>query len=147
MNSLSREFLVQDSFRLFAQRVSEATASSWAFIIALSGVVVWALLGPYFQFSNTWWLTASTICSVVPTLMVFLIQNTQNRDSKAMQLKLDELIRATGEARNKLIQLESMSDTELETLESEFQRVRGSRHQVPVVDDQAADTTRSTSPP
>ena len=138
---------MQESFRLFAQRVSEASASPWAFTAALSGVLIWAFVGPLFRFSSTWWLTAGTICSVIPTLMVFLIQNTQNRESKAMQLKLDELIRATGEARNKLIQLESMSDEELEALESEFQRVRGSRRQVPVVEDQPSDTTRSTSAP
>jgi low affinity Fe/Cu permease len=78
--------------------------------------------------------------------MVFLIQNTQNRDSKAMQLKLDELIRATGEARNALIQLESMSEDELEALESEFQRVRGLRRK-DTYGTQAAETTRSTSFP
>ena len=139
---------MRDYFRVFAQRVSDAAGSPWAFIFALGGVVVWALLGPYFHYSNTWWLTAGTICSVIPTLMVFLIQNTQNRDSKAMQLKLDELIRATGEARNTLIQLEAMSDVELEALESEFQRVRGSRRQpLEPVAGQAVDTTRSTSSP
>lgn len=127
---------MQDSFRLFAQRVSEAAGSPWAFLAALAGVVIWALLGPVFKFSDTWQLTASTICSIIPTLMVFLIQNMQNRDSKAMQLKLDELIRATAEARNTLIQLESLSDAELETLETEFQRVRGIRRGVPDVSDQ-----------
>lgn len=127
---------MQDSFRLFAQRVSEAAGSPWAFLAALAGVVIWALLGPVFKFSDTWQLTAGTICSIIPTLMVFLIQNMQNRDSKAMQLKLDELIRATAEARNTLIQLESLSDAELETLETEFQRVRGIRRGVPDVSDQ-----------
>jgi low affinity Fe/Cu permease len=120
---------VQESFRFFAQRVSDAAGSSWAFIAALSGVMTWLVLGPVFHFSDTWQLTMSTICSIIPSLMVFLIQNTQNRDSKAMQLKLDELIRATGEARNALIQLESLSDRDLEALESEFQRVRGNRRQ------------------
>lgn len=117
----------QSSFRAFAQRVSEAAGSSWAFIGALSGVVIWLILGPVFHFSDTWQLTMSTICSIIPSLMVFLIQNTQNRDSKAMQLKLDELIRATEQARNQLIRLESLSDAELEALETEFERVRGSR--------------------
>jgi low affinity Fe/Cu permease len=78
--------------------------------------------------------------------MVFLIQNTQNRDSKAMQLKLDELIRATGAARDTLIQLESLSDQELEALETEFQRVRGSRRAVNLAD-QPLETTRRTSSP
>jgi low affinity Fe/Cu permease len=79
--------------------------------------------------------------------MVFLIQNTQNRDAKAMQLKLDELIRATGAARNQLIHLESMSDAELDLLEKEFERVRATRQRLGVVDPQAAETTRSTSSP
>jgi low affinity Fe/Cu permease len=138
---------VKESFRLFAQRASEAAGSPWAFLVALTGVVGWASLGPVFRFSDTWQLTARTVCSIIPTLMVFLIQNMQNRDSKAMQLKLDELIRATAQARNTLIQLEALSDAELQTLEREFQRVRGSRRQVPAVADQPADTTRSTSSP
>jgi low affinity Fe/Cu permease len=118
---------VQASFRVFAQRVSDAAGSSWAFIAALSGVAIWLVAGPFFRFSDTWQLTMSTICSIIPSLMVFLIQNTQNRDSKAMQLKLDELIRATAQARNQLIHLETLSDAELEALESEFVRVRGNR--------------------
>jgi low affinity Fe/Cu permease len=137
---------MQESFRIFAQRVSEAAGSSWAFMAALAGVVVWAFLGPYFGFSDTWQLTASTVCSIIPTLMVFLIQNTQNRDSKAMQLKLDELIRATGSARDTLIHLESLSDRELEALETEFQRVRGNRRAVDLAD-QPLETTRRTSSP
>src|SRR3954469_1056380 len=135
--------LVKDSFRLFAQRVSEAAGSPWAFTAALSGVVIWALMGPFFHFADTWQLTMSTLCSIIPTLMVFLIQNTQNRDSKAMQLKLDELIRATGAARNTLIHLESMSDTELDLLEKEFERVRATRQRLGIVDPQEAETTRS----
>jgi low affinity Fe/Cu permease len=138
---------VQESFRVFAQRVSEAAGSPWAFTAALCGVLIWAILGPLFRFSDTWQLTMSTICSIIPSLMVFLIQNTQNRESKAMQLKLDELIRATETARNRMIRLESMSDEELESLESEFQRVRGSRRQIPPVADQPGDTTRSTWAP
>ena len=118
---------MQAWFRQFAHRVSEIAGSPWAFIGALSGVITWLLLGPVFHFSNTWQLTMSTICSIIPSLMVFLIQNMQNRDAKAMQLKLDELIRATGEARNKLIQLQDMSDAELEALEQEFVRVRSGR--------------------
>jgi low affinity Fe/Cu permease len=120
---------VQEAFRVFAQRVSEATGSPWAFIAALAGVIAWLVMGPFVGFSDVWLISMGTICSVIPSLMVFLIQNMQNRDSKAMQLKLDELIRATGEARNALIQLESLSDRDLEALESEFQRVRGNRRQ------------------
>jgi low affinity Fe/Cu permease len=118
---------VQESFRVFAQRVSDAAGSSWAFIGALLGVGIWLVAGPFFHFSDTWQLTMSTICSIIPSLMVFLIQNTQNRDSKAMQLKLDELIRATAQARNQLIHLETLSDADLAALESEFVRVREGR--------------------
>ena len=118
---------MQESFRVFAQRVSEAAGSSSAFIAAMCGVAIWIVAGPFFRFSDTWQLTMSTICSIIPSLMVFLIQNTQSRDSKAMQLKLDELIRATEQARNQLIHLETLSDAELEALEREFVRVRGSR--------------------
>jgi low affinity Fe/Cu permease len=139
--------LVQESFRLFAARVSEVAGSPWTFTAALSGVLIWLSLGPVFRFQDTWQLTMSTICSIIPSLMVFLIQNTQNRDSKAMQLKLDELIRATGQARNTMIRLEAMSDAELEALEGEFHRVRGSRRQVPPVPGQPTETTRSTSAP
>jgi low affinity Fe/Cu permease len=139
--------MLKEKFRAFAQRASEAAGSPWAFFITVVGVVVWLALGPMFHFTNTWWLIASTVCSVIPTLMVFLIQNMQNRDAKAMQLKLDELIRATGAARNQLIHLESMSDAELEMLEKEFERVRATRQRLGVVDPQAAATTRSTSAP
>ena len=119
--------MLREKFRAFSHRASEAAGSPWAFLIAMAGVMAWLLLGPVFGFTELWWLVASTVCSVIPTLMVFLIQNMQNRDSKAMQLKLDELIRATGQARNQLIHLEAMSDAELETLEQEFQRVRRAR--------------------
>ena len=127
---------MKESFRLFAQRASEAAGSPWAFIASVAGVVLWLVLGPFVGFSDVWLISMGTICSVIPSLMVFLIQNMQNRDSKAMQLKLDELIRATAQARNTLIQLEAMSDAELEALEGQFQQVRGSRRQVPSVPDQ-----------
>jgi low affinity Fe/Cu permease len=138
---------MKESFRAFAQRVSEGTGSPWAFVVALCGVVLWLFVGPLFHFSDTWQLTMSTLCSIIPTLMVFLIQNTQNRDAKAMQLKLDELIRASDAARNQLIHLEAMSDSDLDALEQEFQRVRATRQRLGVIDPQAADTTRSTSSP
>src|SRR4051812_17460549 len=138
--------MLKERFRAFAQGAAELAGSPWAFLASLAGVVIWLVLGPVFHFTETWWLIASTVCSVIPTLMVFLIQNMQNRDAKAMQLKLDELIRATGEARNQLIQLEAMSDAELETLEEEFQRVRLLRPRASN-DPQVADRTRRTSPP
>src|SRR5213595_870146 len=123
-DAVYRLLMTESSFRTFAQRVSEGAGSPWTFIAALSGVVVWLLLGPVFRFSDTWQLTMSVICSIIPALMVFLIQNTQNRDAKAMQLKLDELIRALKGARNQLVDLEDLSDEELKKLEKQFQRMR-----------------------
>ena len=97
------------------------------FAIALGMILLWLVTGPIFHYSDTWQLVINTSTTIITFLMVFLIQNTQNRDSKAMQLKLDELIRATEQARNQLIHLESLSDAELEALEAEFERVRGTR--------------------
>jgi low affinity Fe/Cu permease len=114
-------------FHVFANKASDAVGSPWAFVIALAVIIGWALTGPYFHYSEGWQLTINTTCSVIPTLMVFLIQHMQNRDAKAMHLKLDELIRASAEARNALIALEAMSDAELDALELEFQRIRAGR--------------------
>ena len=114
-------------FHAFANRASDAVGSPWAFILALGAVVVWAITGPAFDYSEEWQLTINTACSIIPTLMVFLIQHMQNRDAKAMHLKLDELIRANAQARNALIQLESLSDEELDKLEREFRRIRSGR--------------------
>jgi low affinity Fe/Cu permease len=118
---------VQAFFHRFANSVSEAVGSPWAFILALATIIGWALTGPMFHYSQNWQLTINTACSVIPTLMVFLIQHMQNRDAKAMHLKLDELIRATGDARNTLIQLEGMTEEELDALEKEFRRLRMAR--------------------
>ena len=87
-------------------------------------IVIWAATGPLFGFSDTWQLVISTGTSIATFLMVFLIQNTQNRDAKVMHLKLDELIRAVKEARNSLIDLEEMSEEELGNLEGEFRKLR-----------------------
>ena len=90
----------------------------------MAAIVVWAATGPIFGFSDTWQLVINTSTTIVTFLMVFLIQNTQNRDAHAMQLKLDELIRAIKSARNSLIDLEEMSEDELRTLEEEFRKLR-----------------------
>jgi low affinity Fe/Cu permease len=115
---------VQDAFHVFARTASDVLGSAWSFVIALAIIIVWAITGPAFGFSDTWQLIINTGTTIVTFLMVFLIQNTQNRDAKAMHLKLDELIRAVGPARNKLVDLEKLSDRELSQLESEFERVR-----------------------
>jgi low affinity Fe/Cu permease len=114
---------VSDIFRAFSRNTASAVGSAWAFIIAITVVIVWGATGPMFHFSDTWQLIINTGTTIVTFLMVFLIQNTQNRDGKAIQLKLDELIRAVEGARNKLVDLEDLSDEELKKLEKEFQRL------------------------
>jgi low affinity Fe/Cu permease len=122
----SRDFfcVVSDAFRLFARRSSMVLGSAWAFGSAILIIVIWGLTGPMFHYSNTWQLIINTGTTIVTFLMVFLIQNTQNRDGKAAHLKLDEIIRAVKGARNQLIDLEKLSDEDLTSLEKQFERVR-----------------------
>ncbi len=122
----SRDFfcLVSDTFRIFARSSSTVLGSAWAFASAVLIIVIWGLTGPTFHYSNTWQLIINTGTTIVTFLMVFLIQNTQNRDAKAAHLKLDELIRAVKGARNELIDLQKLSDEELTSLEKQFERVR-----------------------
>jgi len=115
---------IRDAFGIFARKTSSVLGSAWAFVCAILIILVWALTGPTFHYSDTWQLIINTGTTIVTFLMVFLIQNTQNRDAKAVHLKLDELIRAVGPARNKLVDLEKMSDDELKNLEQEFEKVR-----------------------
>jgi low affinity Fe/Cu permease len=115
---------IRDSFRHFARKSSEVLGTAWAFIGSLIIIAVWGLTGPMFHFSDTWQLIINTGTTIVTFLMVFLIQNTQNRDAKAMHLKLDELIRAIEGARNRLVDLEKLSDEELKQLEEQFTRLR-----------------------
>ena len=116
-----------DFFRKFAHRTSNGVGSPWAFLTAFLVIAVWALTGPLFHFSDTWQLVINTGTTIVTFLMVFLIQNTQNRDAVAIHLKLDELIRALKGARNTLVDLEELSDEELEKLRQEFHRL-GAEH-------------------
>ncbi|HEX5175559.1 MAG TPA: low affinity iron permease family protein [Chthoniobacteraceae bacterium] len=111
---------VRDRFVDAARFVSDIVGSASAFAIAILIVVVWALTGPLFGFSDTWQLVINTGTTIVTFLMVFLIQSTQNRDAKAVHLKLDELIRALKGARNSLVDLEHLSEKELEDLAGEF---------------------------
>src|ERR1700716_2576806 len=115
---------VQDAFRLFARRSSIILGSPWAFAAAIFIILVWALTGPIFHFSDTWQLIINTATTIVTFLMVFLIQNTQNADAKAMHLKLDEIIRALKKARNELVDLENLSDEELKKIEEQFKELR-----------------------
>jgi low affinity Fe/Cu permease len=125
-NEQQRDFLcvVSDAFRVFARRSSIVLGSAWAFGGAVLVIVVWLLTGPTFHFSDTWQLIINTATTIITFLMVFLIQNTQNRDAKAVHLKLDELILAIKDARNELVDLEDLSDEELKKLEEQFQRTR-----------------------
>ena len=122
----SRDFfcVASDAFRIFARRSSAVLGSAWAFGVAILVIVIWGLTGPAFHYSNTWQLIINTGTTIVTFLMVFLIQNTQNRDSKAAHLKLDEIIRALKGARNELIDLEKLADEDLTNLEKQFERVR-----------------------
>jgi low affinity Fe/Cu permease len=115
---------LNDLFNTIARRVSHITGTAWSFLTALLIVIVWGITGPIFKFSDTWQLVINTGTTIVTFLMVFLIQNTQNRDSLAMQLKLDELLRSIEGARNSMIDLESLTDAELSSLEEQFRKIR-----------------------
>jgi low affinity Fe/Cu permease len=112
------------TFRAVANQVAAAVGSARAFAAAVVVVLVWAATGPAFHYSDTWQLVINTGTTVVTFLMVFLIQNTQNRDARVTQLKLDELIRAVAGARNSLVDMEHLSDEELARLQSEFETLR-----------------------
>ena len=115
---------IRDAFGVFARKASSVLGSAWAFVLAIGIIVIWAATGHAFGYSDTWQLIINTGTTIVTFLMVFLIQNTQNRDAKAVHLKLDELIRALHGARNKLVDLEKLSDDDLKVLEQEFERLR-----------------------
>ncbi len=114
---------MQDAFRVFARRTSEVLGTAWVFVLAIAVIVICASTGHVFHYSDSWQLIINTGTTIVTFLMVFLIQNTQNRDSKAVHLKLDELIRAVGGARNHMVDLERLSDQELQKLQKEFERI------------------------
>jgi low affinity Fe/Cu permease len=111
---------MNDAFRKVAHRVSLITGSPAVFLLALAVVIVWAVSGPLFGFSDTWQLVINTGTTVVTFLMVFLIQNTQNRDTRAVHLKLDELILYTKGTDNELIDLENLTDEQIDQLEKQF---------------------------
>ena len=116
-----------NGFRRIADVTGSVVGSPWAFTATVALTALWLLLGPVFQFSDTWQLTMNTAASQVTFLIAFLLQNAQNRDTRALQLKLDELIRTTAGARPQLIQLEELDDDQLEALKQEFERVRERR--------------------
>src|SRR5215510_7809591 len=115
---------MRDYFRKFAHDAAYAMGTSWAFFVACVVVIVWAISGPAFGFSDTWQLVINTGTTIVTFLMVFLIQATQNRDSKAIHLKLDELLRAVAKARTGLVGLEDMSEEDLKRVAQEFAAIK-----------------------
>lgn len=110
----------EKSFALFASKVSKWTGSSAAFIIAAFLILGWAISGPYFGFSPNWQMVVNTGTTIGTFLMVFVIQNSQNRDGLALQIKLDEIIRAVGTAQNSLIDLEDRSQEELDEIKGDY---------------------------
>ena len=118
---------MKDTFRTIADRTAEIIGSPWTFVGSVALTALWLALGPMFGFSDTWQLTMNTLASQATFLVAFLLQNTQNRDTRALQLKLDELIRSTSGARDHLLGLEDMSDDQLDELQREFEALRQQR--------------------
>ncbi len=113
-----------DNFGRFAANASGMLGSKWAFVGSGGLIAAWAVSGPIFHFSDTWQLVINTGTTIVTFLMVFLIQNTQNRDARAINLKLDELIHAIDKARDQMMNIEKLSDVELDLLEAQFEKIR-----------------------
>ena len=114
---------MRDVFRRFATRTAESVGSPAAFVIGLTLIVLWAATGPFFGYSDTWQLVVNTATTIITFLMVFLIQATQNRDAKAIHLKLDELLRGVQGARTAMVALENSTDEELAQFQEEFDRL------------------------
>jgi low affinity Fe/Cu permease len=121
--NLSRYSARASWFTRFAKSAARWTGRPLTFGIALGVIVVWAVLGPVFGFSDTWQLVINTGTTIITFLMVFLIQNTQNRDSEALQLKLDEIIRSIEAARNETLDLEELDETELDKLRDSYEQL------------------------
>ena len=114
---------IMGGFQKFARTVVRTSGHPLAFAIAIGIIVIWAVTGPWFHFGNTWLLVINTVASIVTFLMIFLVRSAQNRESEAVQLKLDELIRATKEARNTLLDIEELSEAELDRIKARFERL------------------------
>jgi low affinity Fe/Cu permease len=120
----SADHVLSKWFGKTAAKTAGWVGSAWAFFLALGTVIVWGVLGPYYHYSDTWQLVINTATTVITFLIVFLIQNTQNRDARALHLKLDEVIRALRGAHNEMIDIEKLSDAELQELAKRYERLR-----------------------
>jgi low affinity Fe/Cu permease len=127
---------VREAFRKFAKRCSETVGSPEVFLAAVVLIMIWGALGPRYRYSDTWQLVINTMTTIITFIMVFIVQNTQNRDARAMHLKLDELIRAVKGARTGMVRLEEMTDQDLCALAGDFEKLRSrlaAAHQAPSV--------------
>ncbi|MFT5510381.1 MAG: low affinity Fe/Cu permease [Hyphomicrobiaceae bacterium] len=127
-------------FRRTAERTARAVGSPWAFLLALLTIIMWSATGPFFNYSDTWQLFVNTGTTIVTFLMVFLIQNTQDRETRIINLKIDELLRGVEGARTGLVELNGMTDDELANVREEFARLR--EKYAPLIDDDLADVER-----
>ena len=118
-----------DRFGRFAARCSHYLGSRWAFVSAIAVILLWGITGPIFHFSDTWQLVINTGTTIVTFLMVFLIQNSQNRDARAIHLKLNELIHAVDKAKNRMIDVENLTDLELDELARTYEKIRTNAEQ------------------
>lgn len=114
---------LRDLFNTVARKAARAAGRPWTFLAAVVTVVIWGLTGPVFQFNDTWQLVINTGTTIITFLMVFLIQHTQNADAAAVQIKLDELIRAVGEANNELLDLEELDEDRLEEIRRGYEQM------------------------
>lgn len=124
MAATKTQFQMNEAFREFSVTAANALGSSWMFIVNVVLILIWFVAGPFYNYSDSWQLIVNTGTTVLTYLAVFLIQNTQNRDAKAIHLKLDELIRGVEGARTHLVDLQSMTDDELDQLQNEFTKIR-----------------------
>ena len=130
---------MKELFHKIAQKGSNAVGSPWAFVSAILVIAIWVITGPIFHFSDTWQLVINTGTTIVTFLMVFLIQNTQNRDARAINLKLNELIRAIDKARDQMIDIENLSDLELDELQTKYENIKAAYIKRQSADRQSAD--------
>ncbi len=135
-NNTAQRSKLDELFRIYAEKTAHAVGTPLAFALAVASIVLWGVLGPFFHYSDTWQLVINTGTTIITFLIVFLIQNTQNRKSRIIRLKLDELLRGVAGARTGFVSLDNMTDAELDEIHGEFERLR--EKYAPLVDDDIA---------